>query len=85
MTSEHYNRLKTEIDKVLKNYPEFKCYETSPYKKQGLSAMRYRWDLLHATELTIGDGIGVMGDINLYAYLNDNHIDTALRKITNTR
>lgn len=42
---------------------------------------RYRWDLLYRSGLKIGDGVGVNGDINLYAYLNDEHIDTALRSI----
>jgi hypothetical protein len=43
--------------------------------------MRYRWDLLNATGLKIGDGAGMPGDLNLYAYLNDDHIDSALRSI----
>ena len=47
------------------------------YKTKGLTEMRFRWDLTYAAKLTpwICD--------NLYSYLNDNHIDTALRKITN--
>lgn len=40
---------------------------------------RYRWDLLYASRLKIGDGLGIKGDVDLYAYLNDNHIDSALR------
>jgi hypothetical protein len=47
----------------------------------GLSAKRYRWDLLWASKIKVGDGVGTHGDINLYAYLDDTHIDTALRKI----
>jgi len=43
--------------------------------------MRIRWDIFHAAGLKIGDGRGVKGDINLYEYLNDNHIDTALKHI----
>lgn len=43
--------------------------------------MRYRWDLLWATRIKIGDGRGVPGDLNLYAYLDDTHIDSALRHI----
>lgn len=41
--------------------------------------MRYRWDLLYASQLRIGDGVGMQGDLNLYAYLNSDHIDSALR------
>jgi hypothetical protein len=43
--------------------------------------MRIRWDIFRATGLKIGDGRGVTGDINLHEYLNDNHIDTALKHI----
>jgi len=43
--------------------------------------MRYRWDLLWASKLHIGDGVGVQGDLNLYAYLDDTHIDSALRHL----
>lgn len=39
---------------------------------------RYRWDLLYLSGLTLGDGRGAPGDINLYSYLDDTHIDTAL-------
>lgn len=42
--------------------------------------MRYRWDLLYASGLKIGDGVGMEG-LPLYGYLNDDHIDTALRSI----
>ncbi len=41
--------------------------------------MRYRWDLLYASKIKIGDGVGIKGDIDLYAYMNGTHIDTALR------
>lgn len=43
--------------------------------------MRYRWDLLWASKLRLGDGVGVQGDLNLYAYLDDVHIDSALRHL----
>lgn len=39
---------------------------------------RYRWDLLYMSDLKIGDGKG-MGGLPLYAYMDDTHIDTALR------
>lgn len=42
---------------------------------------RYRWDLLYMSRVKIGDGVGVKGDIDLYAYMDDEHIDTALRNI----
>lgn len=40
---------------------------------------RYRWDLLWLSGLKIGDGAGVKGDLDLYSYMEDGHIDTALR------
>lgn len=43
--------------------------------------MRYRWDLLHTSGLRIGDGVGVKGDLDLYSYLNDEHIDSALKSM----
>uniref|UniRef100_UPI002028FF10 hypothetical protein n=1 Tax=Delftia tsuruhatensis TaxID=180282 RepID=UPI002028FF10 len=41
----------------------------------------YRWDLLRASRLRLGGGMLARGDLNLYAYLNDRHIDDALRSI----
>lgn len=43
--------------------------------------MRYRWDLLNDSGLKIGDGIGVSGNIQLYSYLDDTHIDSALKHL----
>ena len=51
----------------------------------GVTSMRWRWDCLYRSGITIGDGIGTHGEVNLYAYMNDDHIDTALRHITGTR
>lgn len=46
------------------------------FKNKGLSDMRYRWDLLHASKYPTK---------HLYEYLTDSHIDSALKLITNTR
>ncbi len=45
------------------------------YKSKGLTPKRYRWDCLYKAGLSkwICD--------NLYSYMNDTHIDTALRNI----
>lgn len=45
---------------------------------------RYRWDLLWASGLKLGDGMGMRGDLDLYAYLDDAHIDSALRHLVPT-
>jgi hypothetical protein len=55
------------------------------YTSLGLTAKRYRWDLLEQSAIIIGDGIKIDGDVNIYAYANNTHIDTALRKITKTK
>lgn len=47
----------------------------SRYAQAGLSAERYRWDLLWKSGFPVE---------SLYHYLTDNHIDTALRRITHT-
>jgi hypothetical protein len=44
------------------------------YKVDGLSDMRFRWDCLHISRFDVS---------RLYAYLNDSHIDTALRHVVN--
>ena len=55
------------------------------YTSLGLTAKRYRWDLLEQSSITIGDGINIDGDVNIYAYANKTHVDTALRRITKTK
>lgn len=55
------------------------------YTSLGLTAKRYRWDLLEQSAITIGDGITLDGDVNIYAYATKTHLDTALRRITKTR
>ena len=40
---------------------------------------RFRWDIFRLSNIKIGDGKGIQGDINLYSYMNDEHIDTALK------
>lgn len=45
------------------------------YLENSLSDKRYRWDLTYAA------GLSPFICADLYAYLNDDHIDTALRKI----
>lgn len=40
--------------------------------------LRFRWDLLKDAGIKIGDGKGMSG-LPLYSYLNDVHINTALK------
>lgn len=69
MTQQHFATLKASIE-PLDTQEKRKAYQDA-----GMSAKRYRWDLLWATLQTrfVCD--------ELYQYLNDDHIDTALRSI----
>lgn len=49
------------------------------YIINGFSPVRYRWDLLWGAKLPKN-----FITKKLYAYMDDNHIDSALRRITNT-
>ena len=80
MKPEHFTILKRAIHETMNSLP---LGTYSQYQTAGLSDRRYRWDLLYRSKIKIGDGIGIDG-LPLYAYLNDGHIDTALKAITNT-
>jgi hypothetical protein len=51
------------------------------YRDANLSDKRYRWDLLY--RVPYHARVTVIDEI--YKYANDTHIDTVLRKITNTK
>ena len=72
MTRQHQNHLSMKIDAVLQNSD---VNVSDKYRDGGLSHKRFRWDLLWAAipSKWICD--------NLYTYINDDHIDTALRNI----
>ena len=81
ITKKHYNILKEGIENLgIENIKQHKMdlpFRVNPPKDLD---KRVRWDCLYATKIKIGYGIGMDG-LPLYAYLNDNHIDTALRHI----
>jgi len=80
MTKEHYNFIKGAISCLDKNLiKEHKQFIIDEGKAKDINK-RLRWDCFHATKIKIGDGIGQDG-LPLYSYLNDDHIDTALRNI----
>jgi len=73
MTKEDYEKLKSSINSLF----SITSLEDSKrlYIIKGYSMERFRWDCLHHSDF----------DTNrLYNYLNDKHIDTALRRITRT-
>ena len=78
---EHYKVLKDGIEKIgiekIKLHKIDLPFRVNPPKDLN---KRVRWDCLYASGIKIGDGIGMAG-LPLYAYLNDTHIDTALKHI----
>jgi hypothetical protein len=72
MKDNDYRQLEAAINKVIESHPGVR----ENYVSQGLSDMRYRWDLLWASKFNAR---------KFYDYLNDDHIDTALRKITGAK
>ena len=79
ITPEHYQTLCRAI------YRSQQGMETlQEYEQHGFTPKRWRWDLLwRAERLGFLPDSFVIG--TLYAYVNDDHIDTALRRITGTR
>jgi len=69
MREEHYAYLQKAIAPL--DTEELRSY----YRNAGLSDKRYRWDLHYRA------GLAKWTCDELYPYLNDDHIDTALRKI----
>lgn len=51
--------------------------------QHGLTAKRWRWDLFWRAK-RVGYMPERFVEDNLYSYVNDDHIDTALRRITAT-
>lgn len=69
MKPEHFAHLKASVSKLDTEF------HRSRYQAAGLSTKRYQWDALRAA--------GLMSWLcgTLYAYLDDQHIQTALNKI----
>jgi hypothetical protein len=69
ITRDHYNLLKLAIRDVIGLYPS----AISIMKDKKYSDMRIRWELYHHADIAIKN--------ELYRYLNDDNIDTALKSI----
>jgi hypothetical protein len=76
---EHYEELKAAIQSAVARLgmaaiqDHIKVLKNSPAVKD--TEKRLRWDLIYASKLKIGHGLP------LYAYMNDVHIDTALKAV----
>ena len=69
---EDYRRLSEAIGRVLAERGKTFAEIQQAYRNRGLGAMRLRWDLLWMSGFNIN---------SLYTYLDDAHIDTALRAV----
>lgn len=81
MTTEHYETLKLAIAKVSHKAPEHREVLLRQDKyKQSLERLnkRVRWDCYWAAQEYLPERFVIN---TLYEYLNDDHIDTALKKI----
>ncbi len=70
MTQKDYTALEIAVTDAMSRMPS-----KAAYQKCNLSPTRYRWDAMWASKFKPPP---------LSAYLHDDHIDTALRKITGT-
>ena len=78
-----YDALKVALESVI-NPELINMYESGDFPRSEKTKdlqMRFCFDALHLSGIKIGDGVGVQGDINLYGYMNDDHIYTALKAI----
>jgi hypothetical protein len=76
ITPVHYKELETSINEVSQTSKAKVMLEM--VKAKQLSPMGYRWNLFHM----VGDSNSYALANELWEYLDDNNIDTALRKIT---
>ena len=71
MSIEHYNYIKNQIN----NLEREKVIAHKNLKLGKDIDKRFRWDLFQAAKLSH------FACDHLYSYLNDNHIDTALKQV----
>ena len=74
MKKEDYQYLKARLEHLTEKIQPHREWIIADGKAKDVE-MRLRWDLLHAAKI---NGFIIS---TLYPYLNDSHIDTALRKI----
>ena len=74
--SDHLQILSAAITKVREKFPEatLQYYIDNQIGKD--CAMRWRWDLFHAAQKFMPDSFVQRA---LYSYMNDTHIDSALK------
>ena len=75
MVDKDYLRLRGMVMPAMAQIPSLE-----EYKDAGMTEQRHRWDALWQANRSCTKGL-IGWFQNAYKYLNDDHIDTALRKI----
>lgn len=76
INGDNYQKMKESIDQVINEHGDL----SDAYQAKGLSFERFCWDIFHASQFRIGDGIGIIGDINI-PNCKDTHIFTAMKRM----
>jgi len=79
---EHFEHLKNEIESVLEKYPGLvQEYETGNFpRSETVKDLQQRF----CFDLVYGAGLNRWISENLYPYMSDDHLFTALKRITPT-
>ena len=85
ITPKDYAAIRDAIRAYSERHPEVFSVMDS-YRRYSLSRMRFRWDILRAAGVHLGSrtACSTPGTICVYDYANDDHVDTALRRIMRT-
>ena len=79
MKKEHYNQLSALIVDAIAKQPKNAEFYANNYQDQKLSTTRFRWDLFWSIDNKTRSEF--MDNCGIYEYLNDDHINTALKSI----
>lgn len=85
MTQKDYNKLKGYLDRAVEKHGPWALRQHRKLKLGKDHDKRFAWDIFYFSGVKLGDGVGMPGDIDLYAYLDDDHITTALLKYVRER
>lgn len=77
MENEDFDTLALALYEVHKNVDL--ADQAEDFQAKGLSPMRFRWAVLDVAKIRPGHSVGTPTGWNVYDYLNDDHIDSALK------
>lgn len=81
---EHLQILSDALNVVKEKFPELTLQYYIDNKIGKDHSLRWRWDMFNAAMKFAPESFthgGIGGQLILYSYMNDSHIDTALRKL----